>query len=97
VFWRVLLATAGVYRALMVVADRNAPNSAPLSVTQLLAIPESERASFDWREDAKNAEDGDAINQAHAVVSKYLNRMLAQIVERDLAAMAQAKQAGIRH
>jgi hypothetical protein len=96
VFWRVLLATACLYRALTLVADRNAPNSTPLSVTQLLTFTETEWSSFDWREERNSSEDGDAVSQARAAVYAYLKRALAQMIERDLAAMAQARQTDVR-
>ncbi len=93
VFWRILLAIASVYRALMLVADRNARNVAPLSAAQLLAAVDSERASFDWRADKNDIRDGDAVAQAHAAVAAYLNQSLAHTIQRDLDAVAQAMRA----
>ncbi len=89
VFWRVLLATASIYRALLRVADRHAENIASLSAAQLLATVDAERARFDWRADPHNADDGEAIEHAHAAVAAYLNLSVAPTVERDLAALAQ--------
>jgi hypothetical protein len=91
VFWRVLLATASVYRALSFVADRNSLNATTLCASQLLASLDPDRASFDWREDTNNADDGDAVEQAQAAVKAYLSRSLTQIIERDLAAMAKER------
>lgn len=95
VLWRVLLATASVYRALTHVADRSAPSALSLTAAQLLATADSERASFDWRDNSGNPEDGHAVDQAHAAAAAYLTQTLAHSTQRDLDAMAQPKQAGV--
>lgn len=97
VFWRVLLATANIYRALMLVADRGAQNAVSLSATQLLAALDSEQASFDWREDRNAVQDGEAVVKAYAAVDAYLNQTLAQPIQRDLAAIVLARRTGTGH
>ena len=96
VFWRVLLATAGIYRALIRVADRNTHDIASLHAAQLLATVDAERDSFDWRADKHDADDGRAIEQAHAAVAAYLKQSVAPTVARDLAAMARQATQGDR-
>ncbi len=96
VFWRVLLATASIYRALMRVADRNTQNIAALSAAQLLETVDAERASFDWRADKNDADEGRAIEHAHAAVAAYLKQSVTPTVERDLAAMARQATQGDR-
>ena len=96
VFWRVLLATAGIYRALIRVADRNTHDIASLHAAQLLATVDAERDSFDWRADKHDADDSRAIEHAHAAVAAYLKQSVAPTVARDLAAMARQATQGDR-
>ena len=96
VFWRVLLATAGIYRALIRVADRNTHDNASRHAAQLLATVDAERDSFDWRADKHDADDSRAIEHAHAAVAAYLKQSVAPTVARDLAAMARQATQGDR-
>lgn len=94
VFWRVLLATASLYRSFMLVADRSSPNAAFLTPDHLLDPLESDRAEFDWREDKGDSIDGDAVEHAHLAVKAYVSEVLGPTIQRDLAAMAQLRSSG---
>lgn len=79
VLWRILIAQAGLYRALLHTrsGDRFALDLAPLA-----AFPRSERVSLDWRMPGEQVDDAAVLDAPFDAAGKYLSQPIARLVEK---------------
>lgn len=86
VMWRVLLASAQIYRAIGTVVDSASQGNQILNVKELLLLTTAEASSFDWRNDLA-IDDSQAVEQTRSAVNEYLLRELETPIQRCLKAM----------
>lgn len=87
VLWRVLLATASIYRSIGLLAEREHSRQALPDVEHLLLMSDEDCKAFDWRANKSNEALGQEVAAASLAVRTYLIRELKKPVSRSLAAI----------
>jgi hypothetical protein len=79
VLWRMLIAQASLYRALL---HMRSGDQFDLDFVPLTEFPPSERLMFDWRRPGEQVEEAVALHEPFDVAKKYLSGPLMRIVEK---------------
>jgi hypothetical protein len=78
VLWRLLLATASIYRAIGLISEREHGRAPMGDAVRLLVLPQDERAQFAWQGDGQQA----ASAADFEAVDSYLLRELEKVIRR---------------
>ena len=82
VLWRILIAQAHIYKALIRTSQRKLWQSGDSIVTPLLVpIPNEERDKFDWRDSSVSAPNNKVLIEPFDVSEKYLRKYLGEMFE----------------
>lgn len=79
VLWRILIAQAGLYRALL---HTRSGDRFDLNLPALATFPRSERAGFDWRMPNEQVGDSAVLDAPFDAAEKYLSQSIARLVEK---------------
>lgn len=86
ILWRVLLATASIYRSIGLLANREHARKGWPDAEHLLLMSDEETKAFDWRADRNNEAQDFEVSAASVAVKNYLVRELKEAVSRTLTA-----------
>jgi hypothetical protein len=81
VLWRILIAQAHIYEALIRTRQLKLSQSGESVTPLLIAIPAEEKSIFDWRDGNVNATDDEVLIQPFDVSQKYLRKYLGAMFE----------------
>jgi hypothetical protein len=82
VLWRVLLATASIYRAIGLLSERGHTDAALPDLKQVLRFSRKESQSFDWRSPQSSMPSEEAVDNSFNAVDAYLARTIDQDLQR---------------
>lgn len=88
ILWRILLATASIYRSIGLLAEREHSRQGQPDTEHLLLMSDEESNAFDWRADKSNEPQGQEVCAASLAVRAYLMRELQNPVSRTLTTIA---------
>ncbi|HVG31664.1 MAG TPA: hypothetical protein VM911_01230 [Pyrinomonadaceae bacterium] len=81
VLWRILIAQAHIYEALIRTRESKLAKSGENITALLMPISETEKDKFEWRDGHVSATDEEAIIQPFDVAHKYLRKHLGELFE----------------